>query len=116
MSRELVITEDPIDAERHVLAVCGEIDQFTGPALKRAITACVADGRSRIVVDLTQTTFLDSSALGVLIGAVRHVRDRGGALAIVNVDAGSAKTFQLTGLDQILTIVATREEAVQAVG
>ena len=116
MSRELVITEHPIDAERHVLAVCGEIDQFTGLALKQAITACVADGRSRIVVDLTQTTFLDSSALGVLIGAVRHVRDSGGALAIVNVDAGSAKTFQLTGLDQILAIVATREEAVQAVG
>ncbi len=72
-------------------------------------------GRIRIVVDLTDTTFLDSTALGVLIGAVKRLRSRHGALAMVNVDENISKTFEITGLDQIFTIVATRDEAVDAV-
>ena len=55
------------------------------------------------------------TALGVLIGAVKRLRSRGGALAIVNTDASIAKTFEITGLDQIFTILPTRDEAIEAV-
>jgi anti-sigma B factor antagonist len=58
------------------------------------------------VVDLTDTTFLDSTALGVLIGAVKRLRSRDGRLTIVNVDDNIAKTFEITGLDQIFPISA----------
>jgi anti-sigma B factor antagonist len=115
MSPEFAITEHPIDEERHVLAVRGEIDLFTAPELKQVLAEAIEGGRIRIIVDLTDTTFLDSTALGVLIGAVKRLRSRDGALAIVNVDDNIAKTFEITGLDQIFTIVPTREEAVDAV-
>jgi anti-sigma B factor antagonist len=115
MSPEFSITEHPIDNERHVLAVRGEIDLFTAPELKQVLAESIEGGRIRIVVDLTDTTFLDSTALGVLIGAVKRLRSRDGALAIVNVDDNIAKTFEITGLDQIFTIVPTRDEAVEAV-
>jgi anti-sigma B factor antagonist len=115
MSPEFAITEQPIDGERHVLAVRGEIDLFTAPELKQVLAESIEAGRIRIVVDLAETTFLDSTALGVLIGAVKRLRSREGALAIVNVDENIAKTFEITGLDQIFTIVPTREEAVEAV-
>ena len=115
MSPEFSITEHPIDSERHVLAVRGEIDLFTAPELKQVLAESIEGGRIRIVVDLTDTTFLDSTALGVLIGAVKRLRSRDGALAIVNVDDNIAKTFEITGLDQIFTIVPTRDEAVEAV-
>ena len=115
MSPEFAISEHPIDGERHVLAVRGEIDLFTAPELKQVLAESIEAGRVRIVVDLTDTTFLDSTALGVLIGAVKRLRSRDGALAIVNVDENIAKTFEITGLDQIFTIVPTREEAVDAV-
>ena len=115
MSPEFAISEHPIDGERHVLAVRGEIDLFTAPELKQVLAESIEAGRVRIVVDLTDTTFLDSTALGVLIGAVKRLRSRDGALAIVNVDENIAKTFEITGLDQIFTIVSTREEAVDAV-
>jgi len=115
MSPEFAISEHPIDGERHVLAVRGEIDLFTAPELKQVLAESIEAGRARIVVDLTDTTFLDSTALGVLIGAVKRLRSRDGALAIVNVDENIAKTFEITGLDQIFTIVSTREEAVDAV-
>jgi anti-sigma B factor antagonist len=115
MSPDFSITEHPIDNERHVLAVRGEIDLFTAPELKQVLAESIEGGRVRIIVDLTNTTFLDSTALGVLIGAVKRLRSRDGALAIVNIDDNIAKTFEITGLDQIFTIVPTRDEAVEAV-
>src|SRR3954447_26644357 len=114
MPPEFAVTEHPIDGERHVLAVRGEIDLFTAPELKQVLAESIEGGRIRIIVDLTDTTFLDSTALGVLIGAVKRLRSRDGALAIVNIDDNIAKTFEITGLDQILTIVPTRAGAVGA--
>ncbi len=74
MPPEFAITEHPIDAERHVVAVRGEIDLFTAPELKQVLAESIEAGRNRIIVDLTETTFLDSTALGVLIGAVKRLR------------------------------------------
>jgi anti-sigma B factor antagonist len=116
MPPEFSLTQEPIDDERHVVAVAGEIDLFTAPELKSALGEAVDAGRSRIVVDLTETTFLDSTALGVLIGAVKRLRSRDGALTIANTDPNIAKTFEITGLDQIFTIRPTREEAIEALG
>ena len=115
MPPEYAVTEHPIDAERQVLAVRGEIDLFTAPELKQVLAESIEAGRIRIIVDLSETTFLDSTALGVLIGAVKRLRSRHGALALVNVDENIAKTFEITGLDQIFTILPTREAAVDAV-
>jgi anti-sigma B factor antagonist len=114
MPPEFALTEDSIDAERHIVAVRGEIDLFTAPELKQKLTDAIEGGKTRIVVDLTQTTFLDSTALGVLIGAVKRLRTRDGALVIVNVDQNIAKTFEITGLDQIFTIVGERDAAIAA--
>jgi anti-sigma B factor antagonist len=114
MPPEFALTEDSIDAERHVVAVRGEIDLFTAPELKQKLTDAIEGGKTRIVVDLSDTTFLDSTALGVLIGAVKRLRSRDGALVIVNVDQNIAKTFEITGLDQIFTILAERDAAIAA--
>jgi anti-sigma B factor antagonist len=115
MPPEFSLTEDGLDGDRHVVAVRGEIDLFTAPELKQRLTDAIEGGKTRIVVDLSDTTFLDSTALGVLIGAVKRLRSRdGGALVIVNVDQNIAKTFEITGLDQIFTIVAERDAAIAA--
>ena len=50
----------------------------------------------------------------MLIGAIKRLRARDGALTIVNVDQNIAKTFEITGLDQIFTIFGTRDEAIAA--
>ena len=114
MPPEFSLSQEPLDAERHVVAVSGEIDLFTAPELKSALSEAIESGHTRIVVDLTDTTFLDSTALGVLIGAVKRLRSRDGRLTIVNVDENIAKTFEITGLDQIFPISPTRNEAVKA--
>ncbi|MDP9401155.1 MAG: STAS domain-containing protein [Actinomycetota bacterium] len=115
MAPDFAVTEEQIDAERHVVAVRGEIDLFTAPELKQALTEAIEQGRRRVVVDLTETTFLDSTALGVLIGAVKRLRSNEGSLAIVNVDRNIQKTFEITGLDQIFALLPSRDEALRAV-
>ena len=114
MPPEFALNEDSLDADRHVVAVRGEIDLFTAPDLKSALSDAMESGHDRIVVDLTDTTFLDSTALGVLIGAVKRLRSRDGRLTLVNTDQNIAKTFEITGLDQIFSISQTRDEAVAA--
>jgi len=114
MPSEFAITEQGPEAGHHVVAARGEIDLFTAPDLKQVLTDAIEGGAHRVVLDLSEVSFLDSTALGVLIGAVKRLRTRGGTLAIVNTDASIAKTFQITGLDQIFTILPSREEALAA--
>jgi anti-sigma B factor antagonist len=114
MPPEFAITEQGSEAGHHVIAARGEIDLFTAPDLKQVLTDAIEGGEHRVVIDLSEVSFLDSTALGVLIGAVKRLRSRGGALAIVNTDSSIAKTFEITGLDQIFTILGTRKEALQA--
>ena len=114
MPPEFSLSQESLDPERHVVAVRGEIDLFTAPELKSALAEAIESGHTRIVVDLTDTTFLDSTALGVLIGAIKRLRSHEGRLTIVNVDESIGKTFEITGLDQIFPISGTRDEAVAA--
>lgn len=115
MAVEFSVTDKAVDEERCVVAVTGEVDLFTAPQLKTAISDAMEGGRVRIVVDLSETTFLDSTGIGVLIGMFKRLRSRDGRLALVNTHPHIAKTFDLTGLDQLFTICRTREEALAAV-
>ncbi len=115
MTFDFSLSEDQDAAGAHVIGVAGEVDIFTAPELKRAIAAAIDAGARRLVVDLTETRFLDSTALGVLIGAVKRLRPLDGRLVIVNTEPSTAKTFEITGLDQIFTIVPAREQALASV-
>lgn len=111
MTFDFSLREDQPRDGSYVVAVAGEVDIFTAPELKRSIGNAIDDGAREIIVDLTDTRFLDSTALGVLIGAVKRLRPLDGQLVIVNTEPSTAKTFEITGLDQIFTIVGTRDDA-----
>jgi anti-sigma B factor antagonist len=111
MAIDFEIDDRVLDDETHVVAVSGEIDLFTSPEFKQHVTAAIDAGRRHVIVDLTETTFIDSSSLGVLIGAHRRLRRHGGSLAIVCAHDSILKTFRITGLDGVFTIVDTLEDA-----
>ena len=69
-----------------VLTLTGEVDIYTSPVLKNAIAVAVADGCSTIVIDLNGVGFIDSSGLGVLVGALKRIRERGGDFPRLLVD------------------------------
>ena len=113
MAVEFEITDRKVDDETHVIAVTGEIDLFTAPEFKQRISELIDAGRSRLVVDLSETTFIDSSSLGVLIGAHRRLKLRGGALVVVSDSEAITKTFKITGLEGVFTLAPTVEAALQ---
>jgi anti-sigma B factor antagonist len=111
MAIDFNIEERRAGDDVHVVAVTGEIDLFTAPEFKRHVSAPIDAGVSHVVIDLTGTSFIDSSSLGVLIGAHRRLKLRGGTLAIVCADEAIIKTFQITGLDGVFRLVRTLDEA-----
>lgn len=75
------------------------------------MSAPIDAGSSRVVVDLTATTFIDSSSLGVLIGAHRRLQARDGSLVVVCDNDAIVKTFRITGLDGVFTLVPSLDDA-----
>jgi anti-sigma B factor antagonist len=114
MSTAFSLSEEELDDHRHVIAVTGEVDLFTAPQLKSALHGAIAAGKRGVVVDLSETSFIDSTALGVLIGALRRLREGDGLLVLVNGNESISRTLEITGLDRIFAIVDTREEAIAA--
>jgi anti-sigma B factor antagonist len=94
-----------------LLAVSGELDLFAAPELKQSIEDALDGDICDLIVDLTKTSFIDSSGLGALILAMKRARRRGGHLVVVDGGGSVARTFRVAGVDQILTIVPSREAA-----
>ena len=111
MAIEFEIADRKVDDDTHVVSVSGEIDLFTAPEFKQRMSAPIDDGRLHLVVDLTGTTFIDSSSLGVLIGAHRRLKLRGGSLVVVCDNEAITKTFKITGLDGVFALAPTVEAA-----
>jgi anti-sigma B factor antagonist len=94
------------------VSVVGEADLYTAPELKQALTSVIDAGALSVLVDLSRTTFLDSTTLGVLMGAVRRLRPRGGQVAISCTDPNIRKIFEITLLDRIFSIFDSNEAGI----
>lgn len=89
------------------MTVGGEIDVYTAPLLRDAISDLVAQGSHDIVIDLTGVGFLDSTGLGVLVGGLKKVRARDGTLELVCDQERLLKIFRITGLAKVFVIHAS---------
>jgi anti-sigma B factor antagonist len=101
--------------ETYVIALTGEIDLYTAPEFKQLLDV-IGQGAKHVVVDLTDTTFIDSTTLGVLVGGVKRLRPNDGQLSIVCSDRNITKIFEITGLNRVFPIHATRAEALEGIG
>lgn len=91
-------------AGRRILEVGGEIDVYTAPQLRERLIALVDGGDRRVVVDLARVEFLDSTGLGVLVGALKRLRGVDGELSLVCAQERLLKIFRITGLDRVFTL------------
>jgi anti-sigma B factor antagonist len=80
----------------------GRLNMVSARRLKGVLSELVEGGTHRIVVDLGETTFLDSSGLGALIGGLKSARQAGGDLRIARVSPSVMTVFELTNLDRVL--------------
>jgi anti-sigma B factor antagonist len=97
-----------------IVAVAGEVDVYSAPALKDEITELLQSGVTTLIVDLSGVAFLDSTGLGALVEARAATSDAGGALPLVCSQERILKLFTITGLDGVFTIHPTIGEALTA--
>ena len=97
-----------------VLSVRGEVDVYTAPRFRERLIELVTEGRHRIIVDLQGVDFLDSTGLGVLVGALKKVRADGGTLDIVCTQERILKIFDITGLDKVFGLHRSVAEAISS--
>ena len=114
MAIEFSASDEQVDTTTQVVTVRGEIDLFTAPEFKGLVHDAIEAGRELVVVDLTGTTFIDSSSLGVLISAHRRLQMRDGRLVVACDVPSVLSTFKITGLDGVLAMASSREEALAA--
>lgn len=95
-----------------ILAVSGEVDVATAPRLRERLIGLVGDGHHHVVVDLEGVDFLDSTGLGVLVGALKRVRTHDGELALVCTQPRVLKVFEITGLTKVFPMHQSVDEAV----
>jgi anti-sigma B factor antagonist len=107
----LGVETEEVDPRVCVVAPAGELDLYTCPEFENELMRVISNGAERVVVDLTQTTFLDSTALGVLLGARESLRAHDGKLSVVCADESILRVFEVTGLHRIFEIQRTRAEA-----
>ena len=97
------------DRSPTVVTASGELDAFVAPDLESAFGAAADD--SRILVDLTAVSFMDSTVLGLLVREVREVDARGGEIRVVLPGGTARRIFEITTLDRVLPVVGSRNDA-----
>ena len=110
------ITTEQLGDDAYVIALSGEVDLYTAPEFKQQLLDVIGKGAKDVVVDFSNTTFIDSTTLGVLVGGVKRLRANDGQLSLVCSDRNITKIFEITGLDRVFTIYPTREDALAKLG
>ena len=105
-------TEDLGDSS-YVISLGGEVDLYTAPEFKQQLLEVIGQGAKHVIVDFSDTTFIDSTTLGVLVGGVKRLRTNDGQLSLVCSDRNITKIFEITGLDRVFTIYPTRDAALE---
>ena len=97
-----------------IIDLQGEVDVYTAPELKQQIIDLLDSGSQRVIVNLQSVDYLDSTALGVLIGGLKRLRERNGSLDLICPNPRIKRIFEITGLDKIFDIFNTEDEALKA--
>ena len=110
------IKTEELANDAYVIALTGEVDLYTAPEFKQQLLEVIGQGAQEVVIDFSDTTFIDSTTLGVLVGGVKRLRAQDGRLALVCSDRNITKIFEITGLDRVFTIYPSRDEALATIG
>jgi anti-sigma B factor antagonist len=107
-----------VEIERHpyyaIVVAAGELDAFAAPDLDSAFTE--VRGEQRVLADLDRVSFMDSTALGLIVRALRELDEVGVELRVVLPSGSARRIFEITALDRVLPVAATRQEAFADLG
>ena len=99
-----------------VVAPRGDVDMAVADEVRLKLSELVDRGRSRLVLDLAAVMYIDSSGLGALVAAMKHARGVGGDIKVCALASDVRALFEMTRLNKVLSVHATRQEAIAAWG
>jgi len=109
---DIKVNTHPLEGNRaHAVEVQGEIDVYTSPRVKETINELIDAGHYNMVVNLEGVRYIDSTGLGVLIGALKKVREKNGKIVLICTNPQIKKIFNITGLIKIFDIYKDEAEA-----
>jgi anti-sigma B factor antagonist len=97
-----------------VVRAAVEVDATNAPDLRSAILAAISTGTERLIVDMSQTEFCDSTGLNVLVRAHKRLAEAGGELLLVAAEPTLLRIFKVTGMDTMFHLFASRDDALVA--
>lgn len=112
---DIKVSTKQIDSKAYVVEVHGEIDVYTSPKVKETINDLVDKGHYNLIINLEGVRYIDSTGLGVLIGALKKVREHNGSISLICSNPQIKKIFNITGLVKIFGIFKNEEEALKSI-
>ena len=97
-----------------VLKVKGRLDAVVAPDLKSRFREVVAGGHVRVIVDLEDVSFIDSSGLAALVSGFRVAREAGGTVKLAGLNEQTMMVFKLTRLDRVFEIHPDAKDAISS--
>ncbi|GLY11797.1 anti-sigma factor antagonist [Bacillus badius] len=99
------ITIDVKEMEQQTkVKIAGEIDAYTAPKLRETVFPYTEKDQARIVIDLSEVSYMDSTGLGVFVGLFKSLNANGGTLQLIGLSERLRRLFDITGLADIMNI------------
>ena len=109
------VTEESFEPSGRLLSVTGELDIATTETFRDRLEAAIEGGTQRLVIDLNGVDFLDSVALATIVHARKELPDEGRLALAVEPGSYAMLIFESSGLNKMLDLVETRDEAIALV-
>ena len=106
MSLSIDIRSAAASAAGSVILVSGEVDVSNADELRSALDSCLGSDVTDVTVDLAGVPYIDSTGIGVLVGAVHHAEEHGKRFSVVNAQPGVMRVMQLLGVDSEIDVTA----------
>ncbi|SDO32108.1 STAS domain-containing protein [Alkalicoccus daliensis] len=95
---------------KNVAQVSGEVDVYTATKLKETLTPLAEQEDKELVVDLSGVDYIDSTGLGIFIGALKASEKSGTSLTLTGLNSRVKRLFEITGLHEVIDIDSTKRE------
>jgi anti-sigma B factor antagonist len=108
------ISVHPQGPETSLVCIEGDFDFHSSPELRKELTKLAENQTKKILVDLTQVNYIDSSGLATFVELFQRMKRYGGKLILFNLAQSVRSVFEIAKLDTIFHLVNSREEALAA--
>lgn len=100
------------DGDKLLVGLDGELDHYCAQSVRRELDALLGDHSIRqLILDFSGLTFMDSSGIGVILGRYRLLRERGGTVCVMHMNAQVTRIFHMAGMNKVIRQLDKLQEA-----